>query len=220
VVGLATSPVRHLVWDWNGTIFDDTHAVVDAVNQVCADFGREPIDAAYWRSIYRRPLLECYTELLGRGLSAADWARVDRRYHDAYRALLPHCGLAPGVPAELARWQRSGRSQSLLSMWFHHELLPLVTEYGLTDYFSRVDGLRVEVGGESKSQHLAEHLAAQGLAAADVLLIGDVADDALAAAHAGARCVLVTTGVSDRERLADAGVPVVDSIAEALDLTR
>jgi phosphoglycolate phosphatase-like HAD superfamily hydrolase len=210
--------VKHLVWDWNGTIFDDTHAVVDAVNQVCADFGRDDVDLPYWRSIYRRPLLDCYAELLGQELSAEDWARIDRRYHEAYRELLPTCRLATGVPDELAAWQAAGRSQSLLSTWFHRELVPLVTEYGLLDYFTRVDGLRVEIGGESKAEHLANHLEAQGLAPQDVLLIGDVADDAIAAAHVGARCVLVTTGVTERAALESSGAPVADSIPEALRL--
>ena len=51
-----------------------------------------------------------------------------------------------------------------------------------------------------------------------MLVIGDVTDDADAAAHVGAQCVLVTTGVMNRATLTTRGVPVVDSIAEALAL--
>lgn len=204
-----------MVWDWNGTILDDNDAVVAAVNTVCEAFGRAPIDLAFWRSVYRRPLLDCYQELLGRTLSAEDWALIDRSYHQAYRALLPTTRLSPGIPDELRRWQALG-SQSLLSMWFHDELVALVTEYGLADLFTRIDGLRVDVGGHGKTAHLAEHLDALNADAGGVLLVGDVLDDAAAAAAAGVRCVLVTTGVSDRATLETSGVPVVDSVAEAL----
>jgi phosphoglycolate phosphatase-like HAD superfamily hydrolase len=204
------------VWDWNGTILDDNEAVVAAVNEVCAMFGRAPVDLAFWRSIYRRPLLDCYQDLLGCALTPADWAEIDRRYHDAYRALLSTVRLSPGIPDELRRWQGLGRSQSLLSMWFHDELVPLVAEYGLADLFTRVDGLRVDVGGHGKAGHLVEHLAALGVDADEVVLIGDVLDDAAAAEAAGVRCVLVTTGVTHREALETSGVPVVDSISEAL----
>ncbi|HEV3360165.1 MAG TPA: HAD hydrolase-like protein [Pseudonocardiaceae bacterium] len=210
--------VKHIVWDWNGTILDDNDAVVRAVNQVCARFDREPIDLDTWRTIYRRPLGDCYADLLGRPVSASDWALIDRVYHQEYDGLLDTCRLATGVPDELRRWQASGRAQSLLSMWFHDRLVPLVDEYALTDLFARIDGLRAVVGGGSKTEHLAEHLAAQGLAGADVLVIGDVTDDADAAAHVGAQCVLVTTGVMNRAQLATRGVPVVESIAEALAL--
>jgi phosphoglycolate phosphatase-like HAD superfamily hydrolase len=210
--------VKHIVWDWNGTILDDNDAVVLAVNRVCAEFGRTPIELDFWRSIYRRPLTDCYADLLGRPVSARDWALIDRIYHDEYHGLLDTCRLATGVPDELRRWQQSGRGQSLLSMWFHEQLGPLVAEYALTDLFARIDGLRAVPGGGSKAEHLAEHLAAQGLSAADVLLIGDVTDDADAAAYVGAQCVLVTTGMMNRAALATRGVPVVDSIAEAIAL--
>ncbi|HEY4017243.1 MAG TPA: HAD hydrolase-like protein [Pseudonocardiaceae bacterium] len=213
----ALTEVKHIVWDWNGTILDDNDAVVRAVNLVCAEFGRAPIDLDFWRATYRRPLTDCYTDLLGRLVSADDWALIDRIYHDEYHRLLDTCRLATGVPAELRRWQASGRGQSLLSMWFHEQLVSLVGEYALTDLFVRIDGLR-GVGGGSKTEHLVEHLAAQGLNAADVLVIGDVTDDADAAAHVGAQCVLVTTGVMNRATLVARGVPVVDSIAEAIAL--
>ncbi|HEY3753357.1 MAG TPA: HAD family hydrolase [Pseudonocardiaceae bacterium] len=208
--------VRHVVWDWNGTILDDNDAVVTAVNTVCTAFGRAPIDLDYLRSIYRRPLRDCYRELLGRELSTDDWAEIDRRYHAAYRELLPTTRLTPGIPDELFRWQEAGGSQSLLSMWFHDELVPLVGEHGLAELFARVDGLRVDVGGHGKAAHLIEHLTALRLDPADVLLVGDVLDDAAAAEAAGAHCVLVTTGITSRPALLASGVPVVDSIAEAL----
>jgi phosphoglycolate phosphatase-like HAD superfamily hydrolase len=210
--------VKHVVWDWNGTIFDDNDAVVHAVNRVCVEFEHAPIDLDLWRATYRRPLQDCYAELFGRALTVADYALIDRLYHDTYHGLLDTCRLAAGVPDELRRWQASGRGQSLLSMWFHDKLVPLVADYGLTDLFGRIDGLRVELGGGSKTAHLAEHLAAQGLRGADVLVIGDVTDDADAAAQVGAQCVLLTTGVVNQQQLATRGVPVVDSIAEALAL--
>jgi phosphoglycolate phosphatase-like HAD superfamily hydrolase len=210
--------VKHIVWDWNGTILDDNDAVLRAVNLVCEHFDRAPIDLDYWRATYRRPLTECYGELLGRPVSAQDWALIDRIYHDEYHGLLDTCRLATGVPDVLRRWQAGGRAQSLLSMWFHEQLVPLVAEYALTDLFARIDGLRRNTGGGSKTEHLVEHLAAQGLNAADVLVIGDVTDDADAAAHVGAQCVLVTTGVMNRAMLSTRGVAVVDSIADAVAL--
>jgi phosphoglycolate phosphatase-like HAD superfamily hydrolase len=204
------------VWDWNGTILDDNDAVVAAVNAVCTAFGRDHIDLDYWRSIYRRPLSEGYQELLARELSIQDWAEIDRLYHDAYRALLPTTRLAPGIPDELRRWRAAGGRQSLLSMWFHDELVPLVTEYGLADLFIRIDGQRENIGGHGKTAHLIEHLTALRLDPTEVLVIGDVLDDAIAAKAAGVRCVLLTTGVMTRKALEASGAPVVDSIAEAL----
>jgi phosphoglycolate phosphatase-like HAD superfamily hydrolase len=211
-----TQGPRHIVWDWNGTLLDDNHAVVSAVNVVCTAFDREHIDIDEWRAVFGRPLLKCYERLLRRSLDEEAWARIDALYHDAYRELLPTCGLTTGVPNALEDWVSAGRSQSLLSMWFHHELVPLVTDMGLHPLFERVDGLRAEVGGGSKAEHLRRHLEVQELDPRDVVLIGDVLDDAHAAEQAGTRCVLVTTGVTSRDVLEKAGFPVADSIPEAL----
>lgn len=207
---------RHIVWDWNGTLLDDNDAVVSAVNVVCSTFGRDHIDLDHWRSVFSRPLLECYERLLERRLSNEDWARVDVLYHDAYRGLLHTCRLASGVPDVLESWGDTGRTQSLLSMWFHDELVSLVAELGLHQMFDRIDGLRAEVGGGSKAEHLEQHLGVLRLAPSDVVLIGDVVDDAHAAEKVGTGCVLLTTGVMNRQALEATGYPVVDSIPEAM----
>ncbi|SFS67544.1 HAD family hydrolase [Saccharopolyspora flava] len=215
---MTKSSPQHIVWDWNGTLLDDNHAVVSAVNEVCTAFDREHIDIDEWRSLYERPLSKCYEQLLRRELDDQDWARIDVLYHDNYRGLLDTCGMAEGVPHALDDWAAAGGSQSLLSMWFHDELVDLVTARGLHERFARMDGLRSSIGGGSKAAHLREHLRAQQLDPAEVVLIGDVLDDAHAADEAGARCVLVTTGVMDRAKLETAGHPVVDSIPQALAL--
>lgn len=185
---------------------------------VCAGFGRESITLDHWRSVFSRPLLDCYQRLLGQPLDAAGWKRVDAVYHDHYRGLLPLCRLADDAPERLRAWGERGRTQSLLSMWYHDELVVLVDEFGLTELFSRIDGLREDSQGGSKAAHLAAHLTALDLDPTDVVLIGDVVDDAEAAAHVGASCVLVTTGVMSRAKLEATGVPVADSITEALAL--
>ena len=52
------------------------------------------------------------------------------------------------------------------------------------------------------------------------MVIGDAVDDALAAAHVGALAVLYTGGSHSRSSLEAVGVPVVDSLAEAVDTAR
>ncbi|GAB2650885.1 HAD family hydrolase [Kribbella swartbergensis] len=210
--------ISHVVWDWNGTLLNDNDAVLTAVNAVCADFGRAGLTWAEWQAVYARPMRVSYQQILERLLDDEEWARVDKLYHERYDALLHTCGLAAGVPAELQRWADSGRTQSLLSMWFHARLVPTIEHFGLTGYFTRIDGLAGDVGGGSKTESLVRHLEAQGLDPADVVLIGDVVDDAVAAQAAGTECILVTTGAMAPAALETTGVPVTNSVQEALRL--
>jgi phosphoglycolate phosphatase-like HAD superfamily hydrolase len=210
--------ISHVVWDWNGTLLNDNDAVLAAVNAVCVDFGRASLTWAEWQAVYARPMRVSYQQILQRLLDDEEWARVDKLYHERYDALLHTCALAAGAPAELRRWAESGRTQSLLSMWFHARLVPTIEQFGLTEYFSRIDGLPGDVGGGSKTDCLVQHLEAQSLDPGDVVLIGDVVDDAVAAEAAGTRCILVNTGAMNRAALETTGVPVINSIQKALEL--
>lgn len=49
------------------------------------------------------------------------------------------------------------------------------------------------------------------------VVIGDAADDAIAALRVGARAVLYTGGSHSRASLEEVGVPVVDSLEEAVE---
>lgn len=215
----ADTGVRHIIWDWNGTLLDDNHANLAAVNAVCDAYGAPQLTLQDWRRAYYRPLLACYQDLLGHPLDDADWSRLNSIYGRAYLGLLAECPLADGVEETLSRWRAAGRTQSLLSMATHDHVARLVADRGVDHHFTRVDGRARDATEDSKTEHLVGHLAALGADPAEVVLVGDIDDDAHAAHAAGARAVLVTTGLMDTERLRATGAPVVDSVADAVALT-
>jgi phosphoglycolate phosphatase-like HAD superfamily hydrolase len=210
--------VRHVVWDWNGTLLDDLEVVVGSVNASLAMLRAAPIDAEGYRTHYTRPVDRFYARLLGRAVGADEWVAIDETFHRAYRAGLDRAHLAAGAVAAMDAVRAAGRSQSLLSMWWHEELVPHVTARGLAGYFVRVDGNR-HAAGDTKEEHLRRHLAALGEAdAAQVLVIGDALDDARAAAAVGTACVLYDGGSHHRGELDAAGVPVAESLLDAVRL--
>jgi phosphoglycolate phosphatase-like HAD superfamily hydrolase len=207
--------VRHLVWDWNGTLFDDQVAVVAAVNDALARLGLSPIDADGYRSHFTRPVVRFYEQVAGRAISAEEWEALNEAYHDSYLTRLERLALAPDARAALAAAEAAGLTQSLLSMWRHHDLVALVERLGIGRFFVRVDGLRRSDGG-GKVGHLVEHLAALKLAPRTVVLVGDSLDDLAAARAVGAGCVLYDGGSHHRHALEATGSPVVDTLTAAL----
>ena len=208
----------HIVWDWNGTLFDDIEAVVSASNAALAEIDLLPLTVEQYRSQYRVPVVDFYRELMGRAPSPEEWLRMDASFHTHYEALRDSCALTAGVEALLADWSGQGSSQSLLSMYGHDDLLPLVRRLGVERHFVRVDG-RVSTSGVSgKAEHLVRHLGllAPDVAPARTVLIGDVVDDALAAAHVGAHAVLYSGGSHARSELERVGVPVADTLVQAV----
>ncbi|MEU3476579.1 HAD family hydrolase [Streptomyces sp. NPDC033754] len=207
---------KHLVWDWNGTLLDDIGAVIGATNAAFAELGLEQITLERYRELYTVPVPKFYERLMGRLPTDAEWTVMDDAFHRHYWVRAEDCGLTAGAAELLAARQDSGFTQSLLSLAPHAELIPLVRRHGIAERFVRMDG-RVGQSTDGKSGHMVRHLAALGAVAADrVVVIGDAADDAVAAAHVGAKAVLYTGGSHSRASLERVGVPVVDSLAEAV----
>lgn len=213
---------RHLVWDWNGTLFNDFDLTITATNAALAAAGGGPVTGDEHRGSFRRPIAEYYGEVLGRPVSDEEFITLDGVFHARYHQGLTECGLTAGAADALRAWHRGApaHSQSLLSMWYHDKLVPLVDQFGLSTLFTRVDGLPSpeNSGVGSKTRYLERHLAALGRPAADCVMIGDTLDDALAAESVGARCVLITGGFTDAPRLAATGHPVATTPAEAIAL--
>jgi len=208
--------MRHVVWDWNGTLVDDAAVVLSAANEALTHAGGLPIDADGYRTHYSRPVHQFYERMLGRPIANDEWQAIDDRYHDHYESSLDRLELVPDAVAALERVASVGVSQSLLSMWRHDQLITQVDRFDLGRYFARVDGLRGP-GGGPKTDHLREHVTALDLTGGDVVVIGDALDDAVAARDLGARCVLYDGGSDHRDELDRTGVPVAETLLDALE---
>ncbi|UWZ59328.1 HAD family hydrolase [Dactylosporangium aurantiacum] len=207
--------VKHLVWDWNGTLLDDLKLVVDATNVCLATVGGPVITAEDHRRDFRRPILDYYAHVLARPVDEVEFQLLDDAFHDAYRLGMADVQLAPDALQAIGHW--SG-TQSLLSMFFHDELLIEVERHGLGAHLVRVDGLPGTVGGHRKVAYLERHLQALQLDPADVVLIGDSVDDGEAATSLGASCVLYAGGFTDVSLLKATGLPVASTLLEAVKL--
>jgi phosphoglycolate phosphatase-like HAD superfamily hydrolase len=208
----------HLVWDWNGTLFHDMDAVIEATNASFAELGLPPITLDRYRELYCVPVPRFYERLIGRLPTEAEWEVMDGTFHRHYWELAGACGLAEGALELLTARQAAGLTQSLCSLAPHEQLLPMVTSHGISGHFLRVDG-RTGPSTTGKAAQMARHLASlDGVESGRVVVIGDALDDAAAAAHVGAYAVLYSGGSGSRQTLRSAGVPVVDTLAEAVEL--
>jgi phosphoglycolate phosphatase-like HAD superfamily hydrolase len=210
----------HIVWDWNGTLFDDLEVVVRSVNHGLAGFGAARIDLDGYRSHYTRPVKVFYDRLIGREITPEEWITVDRVFHDAYRSALVEAQLTADASEALATVASGGHTQSLLSMFPHQDLIPLVERIGIAGFFDRIDGLSAGSPGDLKANYLEMHLRnlIQGEDPRSVVVIGDTPDDAIAASHVGARPILYDGGSHHRADLEATGAEVASTLVAAVEI--
>ena len=208
--------MAHIIWDWNGTLLHDQLVVLDAVNASLADGGWSPITIEDYRTHYTRPVRAFYGRVVGRPIGDAEWHRIDRVFHEAYHKALSSISLAEDAVEALSIHDASGRSQSLLSMYAHQELVGLVDQFDLSGFFTHVNGRR-GASGDTKAASLAAHLG-EALPTWNVVVVGDTPDDHEAADANGVPCVLYDGGSHHRADLERCGVPVASSLTEAAQL--
>jgi len=212
--------MRHIIWDWNGTLLHDLPIVVRAVDHAVRRLGGGPVSVDDYRDHFTRPVSLLYEGLIGRKIEAEEWEMVDGEFHRVYNENVDGAELADGAVESLESVLTAGRSQSLLSMYAHSDLLEVVDRRGIKGYFSVVQGLVGPPGG-LKAVHLGRHLedlAGLGVEQADVVMIGDTPDDAHAAKEQGLHCVLYDGGSHHLHDLEAVGVPVAGTISEAVEI--
>jgi phosphoglycolate phosphatase-like HAD superfamily hydrolase len=209
-----------VIWDWNGTLLDDLHLVVDSVNASLTHLGVPTIGVEDYQRHFERPLHGFYERLLGHPVDDELMRVIDDVFHERYWSgyvaaeLAVDAGRAVDMVADLSA------TQSVASMLRHDLLVPSIRQFGIEERMLAVDGHRGRVG-ETKEQHMARHVERlermyPEMTRGDMVAIGDIVDDAVAAKAAGISCVLYDGGGQDRRALETMGVPVAGSLVEAV----
>ncbi|BFO22066.1 HAD-IA family hydrolase [Streptomyces sp. KM77-8] len=212
---MGTHTAAHIVWDWNGTLFHDVDAVIGATNAAFAELGLEPLTLERYRELYCVPVPKFYERLMGRLPSAAEWELMDATFHRHYTEHHVRCGLAEGVTELLAEWDSAGRSQSILSLYGHAELVPLVRGSGSRPTSCGWTGGRGRPGWQGGAHGAAPRGADRGRSGAHGGDRGRGGRRGGGVAGGGAGCA-VHRGSHGRASLEAVGVPVVDTLREAV----
>ncbi len=209
------SGIRHVVWDWNATLWDDHEAARQSANLALARLNVAPIDEATFQRHYTRPWRSFYETVARRRLADEEWLAAEAEYHRGYNSQIAEIRLAKDALDAVREVAARGIGQSVLSMWRQDLLEAEVARSGLAPYLSMVDG-RVRPGGGPKASYLKTHLHTLGVLPAHALVVGDAVDDFDAAREVGAKCVLYEGGTHSRETLSATGVRVAGTLLDAL----
>ncbi len=203
-------PPLHVLWDWNGTLLDDTRACLEVINRLLAERALPAIDLRTYRRHFGFPVRRFYF-FLGLHPAPGEWQELARRFHELY--LQQPMRASPAGREAVARLASRGLPQSVLSACEQNLLETMIARYGFKDRFVAVQGTD-NLDGRSKIDGARRLVDRLGLAPRDLLLIGDTQHDAEVAAALGCECLLVAEGHQSHERLAATGCRVIESLAQ------
>ena len=205
----------YVLWDWNGTLLDDTDAAVGAMNALLSARSLPAIRRAWYRAHFAFPVKLFYAAC-GIDLAREDWDALARDYHAAYAALPKRLNVE--ARTALAHVRAAGGGQSVISALRQDLLDAAVDGCGLRGFFDFVYGVD-NLDGASKLGRARELLGRipASRAKGGIVLIGDALHDREVADALGVRCVLCAQGGHSSARLR-AVAPTGDTLLEALAL--
>jgi phosphoglycolate phosphatase len=90
--------LTHVVWDWNGTLFDDVDCCVAVANQMLGEFGLRQLDGvAGYRAKFRFPIVDYYRDLGFDTTNTGNFHAAAVRYIELYTAASSACALHDGA---------------------------------------------------------------------------------------------------------------------------
>jgi len=191
--------IRHLIWDWNGTLLDDVEACVGAINRMLDRRHLPCIDTSTYRQIFDFPVISYYAQL-GFDLDAEDWNAIAIEFHEHYGELARTATLRDGVADVLATLGSEVDGMSVLSACEQTILERMLAEHGIRNHFGHVSGLD-NLHAASKLENGRHLLAKLDLPPDEIVLIGDTNHDHEVAAALGIGCLLLAGGHQAESRL-------------------
>jgi len=197
-VSVARFAVEAVLFDLDGTLVDSLPDIHETANRMLAELGRPPRDIDEIRRFVGRGIPTLVTRCMTVGTQATD-AEIEaaiavfRRHYAVVNGV--HSRVFPGVLDTLEALRARGLPLACVTNKPEAFTLPLLERTGLAPYFALVvsgDTLPVKKPDPAMLHHACERL---GVASA--LMIGDSANDALAARAAGLPVLLVTYGYSE-----------------------
>ena len=203
-----------IIWDWNGTLLNDTHLCVRTMNVMLEKRELPVLSLNRYRDVFSFPVKDYYQKI-GFDFESEPFEIPALEFIDGYNAQMNDCKLQQDSLAVLNYFQSIGISQYILSAMKQDALEEGLRYHQIASFFEHVSGLDNHYAA-SKIENGHRLIADLNLNTRELVLIGDTVHDYEVATELGCQCVLIANGHQSRAILEATGVLVIDSLGQLL----
>lgn len=199
---------KNILWDWNGTILNDTPVAFEATNILLKRYGYPTITLGYYRDNMDTPIVNFYSKIFD--LSKHEMQRLDNKWGALYHQLSDKIRLHTGVEELLSFFAKENCRQVVLSAFKTEEIIKYAQKFSIEHYFENILGTQ-NIVMESKTMRGKKYMQEHNFCPEQTLYIGDTVHDYDTARELGIDCVLFSGGQQSPSLLQQCGVPVFNS---------
>ena len=204
--------IKEIVWDWNGTLINDTSLCVDILNKVWFLHDGPSISIEYYRNSCSFPVSAFY-----KGISLPSSGKkfddLSLSFISEYRLKWKECNLQPGVLQILKLIQQLGLRQSILSAGNQLDVEVFLDHFKLESFFNQVFGTD-NIKAEGKIELGKKFITDSNLRPEEILLVGDTIHDLQVANEIGCLVLLFSQGHNSNNQLSGYSVQIINDLME------
>jgi phosphoglycolate phosphatase len=196
---------KFIVWDWNGTLLDDTDIVLECINIALTKTGCAPVSMETLRNNQEKSFVDFY---LSQGMpkKEVDYLRLHGNdvFHDNYESRANHAPLRKGAVVLLRKLKKNNVSNVILSNHIANEIVRLLKQHDIHGLFDKVMGFASrdeQFRSMTKSERLRHHIESEELASSNALIIGDTREEIEIGHELGIGSVAITGGLLGEHHL-------------------
>ena len=202
-----------VIWDWNGTLLDDTELCYQIANDMRQERGMRLMrDVEEYRTYFTFPVIDYYRRM-GYSFETEPFENISRQFVAMYAERFPLCPLQPCVEEALSAVLATGARQVLLSATGQDKLDEQVAHFKLGQYFDRVIGGSNNLAN-GKADYAKDFLHESGVTPARAMFVGDTDHDFEIASSIGCGSAILVTGHQSRSHLETLGATLIESLCE------
>ena len=202
-----------VIWDWNGTLLDDTELCYQIANDMRQERGMRLMrDVEEYRTYFTFPVIDYYRRM-GYSFETEPFENISRQFVAMYAERFPLCPLQPCVEEALSAVLATGARQVLLSATGQDKLDEQVAHFKLGQYFDRVIGGSNNLAN-GKADYAKDFLHESGVTPARAMFVGDTDHDFEIASSIGCGSAILISGHQSRAHLETLGATLIESLCE------
>lgn len=206
------SQIRGIIWDWNGTLLNDTMLAVESMNSMLSKRGLPVLSVGQYKNVFTFPVKDYY-QIIGFDFDKEPFEIPAMEFIYRYNELVWDCSLHENTKEVLTYFQNCGIDQYILSAMKQEMLDRCLEYYSISHFFEQVSGLDDHYA-HSKLDAGRVMLKNLDMEPGELLLIGDTIHDFEVASELGCSCILVSNGHQSYDRLNSTGAPVIEHLAQ------